>query len=34
MKKAITIAKNMLKENFDIELISKITGLKKEQFIK
>lgn len=34
IKKAINIAQNMLKENFDIELISKITGLKKEQFMK
>ena len=30
----IQTAKNMLKENFDIELISKITGLEKEQFMK
>ena len=33
LKKAIEVAKNMLKENFDVDLISKLTGLKKEQFM-
>ena len=33
LKNAMQVAKNMLKENFDIELISKLTGLKKEQFM-
>lgn len=30
----ISIAKKMLKENFDMDLISKLTGLKKEQILK
>ena len=30
-KNKIEIAKNMLKENLDIELISKVTGLSEEQ---
>ena len=30
----IKIAKKMLKENLDIELIEKITGLKREKFMK
>ena len=29
----IFIAKKMLKENLDIKIIQKITGLKKEQFM-
>ena len=33
LKKAIEVAKNMLKENFDVDLISRLTGLKKEQFM-
>ena len=28
------VAKKMLKQKFDIEIISEITGLKREQFIK
>ena len=32
--KAIEIAKNMLKENFDIETIIKVTGLTKEEVEK
>ena len=31
---AIEVAKNMLKENFDVDLISRLTGLKKEQFMQ
>ena len=34
MKKAILDAKKMLEENLDVNLIMKITGLKKEQFMK
>ena len=34
LKKAIEVAKNMLKENFDVDLISRLTGLKKEQFMQ
>ena len=30
----IDVAKRMLKENVDIDFITKITGLRKEQFIK
>ena len=30
----INVAKRMLKENMDIDFIIKITGLKKEQFMK
>ena len=30
----IDVAKKMLKQKFDIEIISEITGLKREQFIK
>lgn len=30
----INVAKRMLKENMDIDFITKITGLKKEQFMK
>ena len=30
----ISVAKNMLKEKFDIDVITKITGLRKEQFMK
>ena len=33
-KGMLDVAKKMLAENFDIDLISKLTGLKKEQFIK
>ena len=33
-QKAINIAKKMLDEKIDINLISKITGLKKEQFME
>lgn len=33
-EKAINIAKKMLDEKIDINLISKITGLKKEQFME
>ena len=32
--KSIEIAKNMLKENIDIELISKVTGLNPEEIEK
>ena len=28
------VAKRMLEEKMDVELITKITGLEKEQFIK
>ena len=34
LKNAIEVAKNMLKENFDVDLISRLTGLKKEQFMQ
>ena len=34
MKKAILDAQKMLAENLDVNLIMKITGLKKEQFMK
>ena len=30
----MTVAKKMLMEKLDVELISKITGLKKEEFVK
>ena len=30
----IDVAKRMLKENMDIDFITKITGLRKEQFMK
>ena len=30
----IDVAKKMLKQKFDIEIISEITGLKREQFVK
>ena len=33
-QKAINIAKKMLDEKIDINLITKITGLKKEQFME
>ena len=33
-QKAINIAKKMLDEKIDVNLISKITGLKKEQFME
>ena len=33
-KGMLDVAKRMLAENFDIDLISKLTGLRKEQFIK
>ena len=34
MKKAILDAQKMLAENLDVNLIMRITGLKKEQFMK
>ena len=34
MQQAIIVAKKMLAENLDVNLIMKITGLKKEQFMK
>lgn len=30
----INVAKRMLKENMDIDFITRITGLRKEQFMK
>ena len=34
LKNAIEVAKNMLKENVDIDFITRVTGLKKEQFMQ
>ena len=34
ISEAISIAKRMLKENMDIDFITRITGLRKEQFMK
>ena len=34
LQQAIIVAKKMLAENLDVNLITKITGLKKEQFMK
>ena len=30
----IQVAKNMLKEKLDVDFISKVTGLSKEQFLE
>ena len=34
LEQAILVAKKMLAEKLDVNLIIKITGLKKEQFMK
>ena len=34
LQQAIIVAKKMLAENLDVNLITKITGLKKEQCMK
>ena len=34
LEQAIIVAKKMLAEKLDVNLIMKITGLKKEQFMK
>ena len=34
LQQAIIVAKKMLAENLDVNLITKIIGLKKEQFMK
>ena len=34
LKQTVIVARKMLEEKIDIKLITKITGLKKEQFMK
>ena len=34
LKQTVIVARKMLEEKIDVELITKITGLKKEQFMK
>ena len=33
-EEALTLAKKMIKEKIDVNLVMKITGLKKEQFME